>query len=122
MGRGTGKEETRPLPRRSQTTVATLIDAGVLSAGQNLHATFIDRRTRSLRRVEAELVDRGRVRVLSDGDHGDLDGCEFTSPSAAITALFGRADSGWTNWKIERDGGMVLLQEVRKRFDHEAAS
>lgn len=43
-------------------------------------------------------------------------GKEFKSPSAAASAITGRAMNGWKHWKYERSPGeWVLLNELRKR-------
>lgn len=112
---------------RSKTTLETLIEAGVLHEGERLYAskTFTDLgavsadsdRGQIVAQFEAELIGGDRVRVVSDGFDGTLDGREYPSTSAAISACFRRVDTGWLNWKVERDGEKVTLSQIRNEFD-----
>jgi hypothetical protein len=101
------------MDRRLTTSLTELIDAGLLSVGERLHASLGGVYHRAPKHFEAELLGGEKVRIISDGGDGSLNGKEFNGASAAITALCGRVDSGWNNWKVERDGEHVLLRSLR---------
>lgn len=101
---------------RTKTTLETLIKAGLLREGERLYASIGGRHLQE-RHFEAELVGGDRVRIVSDGLDGSLNGREYASASAAITALYGRPDGGWKNWKVERDGERVTLETIRHEHD-----
>lgn len=113
--------------QHTKTTLETLIEAGLLHEGERLYAskTFRDLGSLSadidhgqvVTHFEAELIGGDRVRVVSDGLDGTLDGREYPSTSAAISACFRRVDTGWRNWKVERDGEKVTLSQIRNEFD-----
>jgi hypothetical protein len=46
-----------------------------------------------------------------------VNGCEYNGVSAAITALYGRADSGWRNFTVQRDVLEVPLESIRDAYD-----
>jgi hypothetical protein len=121
MGRARGHDQVsagsiRRRGSRATTNSATLIRAGLLSAGEKLYVDVSsgdgERRT-----AVAVLDEGGEVLILSDGAHGRLKGSHFDSPSAAIAALYGRPDSAWMNWLVERDGAHVPLEAIRKMFE-----
>lgn len=76
----------RPGPAQSRTTVADLVDAGVLTAGDDL------------------FFASARVTVTQDGQLQADDGRRFTSPTDAATVLSGSIRNGWECWRLGSPG------------------
>lgn len=98
--------------------MAELISAGLLREGERLYASLAGRWHPEPKHFAAELGTGATVRIVSDGGDGSLNGEQFASPSTALAALFGRQDSSWKNWKVERNGQLVLLESIRDEFDN----
>lgn len=128
----TTQSETRPRPSsdrpkvagsarsRSATNVTKLIESGALKKGEKIYATKTFDGV--LKHFVAVLVGGETVRVISDGFDGSLEGQEFKSTSAAITACYRRPDTGWGQWKVDRNGQRVPLLKVRDDFDNQASA
>lgn len=115
VGRSVGESSAQPPEKRA--SVADLVDAGLLREDEKLYATLRSRHQGAFKEFEAELVGGEQVRILSDGGDGSLNGTEFGSPSGAIAALYGRPDSSWKNWKVDRGGQRVLLETIRAEYN-----
>lgn len=88
--------------RRFDESVKDLIDAGLLSAGEELLSTR--------RRVGS------RATVLADGTI-QLVGTTYTSLSTAAKAASGStSEPGWEFWSVKRDGGVVRLFQLREEL------
>lgn len=88
--------------RHFSETVKDLIDAGLLSAGEELVAT---RRGRAHR---AEVVGDGTIRFGND--------VYRSLSTAAKTASGTSSEPGWEFWAVDRNGRSVSLYELRERF------
>lgn len=106
-GYGIGPVPPSAKPRRSRVyfdvTPLALIEAGLLRPGP-LVGEHLGRE------YQAELTDRGRIRVAADH--------EFASVSrAATTVLQKRSWNGWTFWStVAADGTRVRLSDLRKAY------
>ena len=93
---------TRAAPRQYNVTVADLVSAGDLAAGERASSTQVS--------VPAAAI------VGGDGSL-TIDGQRFTTPSAAGAYVRGgKATNGWAFWAVERDGSTVPLATIRARF------
>lgn len=85
-------------------TVADLVEAGLLQAGEKLRF----RRNRIGVTYDATVTDTGRIRLEPDGE-------EFRSPSSAAMAAAGmRAVDGWRAWLVVDQGR--FLDAVRQEL------
>ncbi|WP_253886228.1 hypothetical protein [Actinokineospora diospyrosa] len=93
-----------PAPPREARGVGDLLDAGLLTAGDEL-AWF---RSRGVRHT---------ARVRADGAIVLVDGRAFASPSGAITALGGNNQNGWNTLRRLSDGQTLgdLRTELARR-------
>ncbi|MEV0453921.1 CBS domain-containing protein [Catellatospora methionotrophica] len=110
--------EDRPRTRREllidgrRVRLADLIEASLLKPGQEL---FYQQRV-GMEPFRSVLTERGRLRLD--------DGREFSSPSAAATALAEvTAVAGWSAWRVGRDGPYLyrLRQELLKEVADEVS-
>ncbi len=86
---------------RSSISVADLLSAGLLHAGQRLSFRKSDT-------IVAEVTPSGTLRVGSD---------EFSSPSTAGRAVaHGVATNGWAAWYLREPTGWSSLADLRARF------
>jgi hypothetical protein len=83
---------------RARTTVADLVDAGLLSAGDGLY------------------FSSSRVTVTADGQLQAADGRRFTSPTDAATVLSGSIRNGWDCWRLGEPTG-IKIKELRSQFE-----
>jgi hypothetical protein len=106
---GSSEEETvGPSPARIPGTVADLLAAGLLSAGDRLEAARTGRATGETKRLEAEVLATGNLL---------MDGVSYRSPSqAAIKGFEVAAANGWTTWRVA--GRQTTLAELRSRLEH----
>ena len=88
--------------RRFSGTVSDLLAAGLLTAGQRLHA-----RQRGAD-VEATVLASGEIQY---------GGASFASPSAAAKAVTGSvSEAGWDFWRVDQDGARIALARLRERL------
>lgn len=93
---------TRVSRRRFAGSVADLLAAGLMAAGQRLHG-----RNHGAD-VEATVLASGEIQYGS---------ASFASPSAAAKAVTGnRSEPGWDFWTIDEDGARVTLSRLRERL------
>jgi len=86
---------------RSSVSVGQLIEAGHLTAGQEL-------RYRQHSDATATLVDSGAI---------DFRGTVYPSPSAAARAAnYGISTNGWLAWFVNRDGRWIPLARLREHI------
>lgn len=86
---------------RSAVSVAQLLEAGFIRAGQEV-------RLRGPSATRAVITSNGGIA---------LGGEEYRSPStAARAARGGTSTNGWAMWQIESDGNWVDLADVRGRW------
>lgn len=105
--------ERKPKPKRSRIQLQDLVEAGLVGEGTFLYASLSARDAAEERSFRAIVTGKGEVRIDCDGGDGSLNGVVFPTPSAAITALYGRPDGGWKNWWLEHQGCKVRLEHVR---------
>ncbi len=106
---GVNEEESKSELARYDVTIADLLDADLLRAGQKLHMRYKPR-SGGARDYEATICSDGSIELL---------GQQFSSPSYA--AVFGIQDAGsdrktvngWKSWRLD-DGEM--LSAVRERY------
>lgn len=89
---------SRSEPARARTTVADLVEAGLLSAGDSLY------------------LSSARVTVTADGQLQAVDGRRFTSPTDAATVLSGSIRNGWDCWRLGDPTG-IKIKELRSQFE-----
>lgn len=86
---------------RSAVSVAQLIEAGLLRAGQQL-------RLRGPEGATARVTASGTV---------EIEGVAHRSPSAAARAAKGgTSTNGWIAWQVEDGGRWTTLAEIRERL------
>jgi hypothetical protein len=83
---------------RARTTVADLVDAGVLAAGDALYFSST------------------RVTITAGGQLQAADGRQFASPTDAATVLSGSIRNGWDCWRVGGASG-VKIKELRRKFE-----
>jgi len=88
--------------------LADLLDAGLLFVGERLVRTYKGTD------YEATLTADGKVRLP--------DGTEYWSPSGASDAVAGFSTNGWEWWKVERDGRLGDLADLRGKYLAEASA
>src|SRR4051812_12786498 len=76
--------DPKPRASRSRTTVADLVDAGVLAAGDALYFSST------------------RVTITAGGQPQAADGQQPASPTDAATVLSGSIRNGWDCWRRRR--------------------
>lgn len=92
----------RARPRQYTVSIADLIRAGDLVAGERLSST--------------QRSAPATATLQADGTLA-YDGTAYTSPSAAGSAVRGgKATNGWTFWAAERDGSALPLATIRARY------
>lgn len=103
LGGGTKSEDASPSTKKGSYGVRlkTLIDAGLLELGEPLYPGA---------------ADGGAATIVAGGNVVTSDGQQYESLSGAGTALTGRANNGWEFWKVDRDGELVELAELRRKF------
>jgi Protein of unknown function DUF262/Restriction Enzyme Adenine Methylase Associated/Protein of unknown function (DUF1524) len=104
---GIGPVPPSARPRRSRAyvdvTPLALIEAGLLRPGP-LVGEHLGRE------YQAELTDRGRIRVAADHEYASVS-------RAATSVLHKRSWNGWTFWStVVSDGSRVRLAELRRRY------
>jgi hypothetical protein len=94
-----------PLIKRAHGGVAELLDAGLVTAGEELVWN------------RPSLGARHTVRIRGDGVLVLADGRVYASPCGAITALGGHHQNGWTTFRRVSDGRTLgdLRTELRAR-------
>lgn len=86
---------------RSAVTVAQLLEAGLLRAGQKL-------RLRGPAEVQAVVTPSGGI---------EQGGKEYRSPSmAARAAKDGTSTNGWAAWQVEDNGRWIDLGDLRQQW------
>jgi len=91
--------DPQPGASRARTTVADLVDAGVLAAGDDLYFRST------------------RVTITAGGQLQAADGRRFASPTDAATVLSGSIRNGWDCWRVGDPSG-VKIKELRREFEH----
>ncbi len=101
-----GKLDVRRLvgERKSSTTIADLVDAGLLAVGDELTWN------------RPQLGQRHSCVVQGDGTLRLPDGVVKQTPSGAAIALTGGSHDGWTVWRVPSHGDRMLA-DLRAEFE-----
>ena len=88
--------------RQYDVTLAELVEAGDLTAGEKLSSTQLSAPSVAVVGVDGSIA---------------VDGQRYATPSAAGSAVRdGKATNGWSFWAAERDGTSVPLATIRARY------